>query len=50
VLTYVDSFQNLADLINTHKVIKWEKGADNEFTKEIISRYSELHNKTSPNK
>lgn len=32
VLNYVDSFKNLADLVNTHKVIKWENSVDSEFT------------------
>lgn len=45
VLNYVDSFKNLADLVNTHKVKKWDGGIDTEFTKEIIADYSELYNK-----
>jgi len=44
VLNYVDSFKNLADLVNTHKVKKWEGELDTEFTREIISNYSELYN------
>jgi len=44
-LNYVDSFKNLADLVNTHKVVKWDQKIDDEFTKEMISDYSELYNK-----